>query len=415
MQLPKKVTGAWLVHHTKKLDLINRPGEYNSVRLAGKAGILLSILSENQQSTLSNKQVQDLARAAGVDTAFELPVLLDKLTEQHLVSQGQAGIEVLGLTSAAVLQHASDIFAQTAPSNVEQATLTLAEKCSEQPQPSTLLREIVSDMHELSAEEADALLEDATQIGFSDAESVGTETIYFNGSIFRREEVEKVRKVLSSLKGREQQMVREADALLSAKGCMIHTEVEAVLGKPLFEKLLSVGMYELNEVSNTRERAVYVTKPSAFCKFGNEPTADAFDLAKALVASLSYGMQRSPSYRGRIIMIERLLNRLIGGFWVGPADAIGEDYRILELKKVVHVKSSYNGFSMKLLKKEIGQIALAAITQGDASEHSLDLQGAAVTNYRGPEEKRTEVRQRKTLGIKAADIFDILQSLRTGR
>jgi hypothetical protein len=366
--------------------------------------------------TLSKKQVQNLARASGVDTAFELPVLLEKLTEQHLISRGESGIEVLGLTSPAVLQHASEIFAEAMPSDVEQATVTLAEECSKAPQAGNVLREFVSDTHQLTMAQVDILLEDAIQVGFSDAEGAGADTIYFNGSIFRRGEVEKVRRVLSSLKQPEQRMVLEADALLSAKGCVLYADVAAVLEKPLFEKLLSVGMYELNEVSNSQEQAVYVTKPFAFCKFGNEPTDDAFDLARALVASLSYGMHRSPSNRGRITMIEKLLSRLIGGSWVGPATAIGEDYRILELKKVVRVvKNEQNRFSMKLLKKEIGQIALAAITQGDASEHSLDLPGAAVTTYRGPEEKRTEVRRRKKLGLKASNISNILQSLRTGR
>ena len=53
---------------------------------------------------------------------------------------------------------------------------------------------------------------------------------------------------------------------------------------------------------------------------------DAFDLAKALVSALFYGMTQSRAGRGRIEVIGLLLRKLIGGGHVGPATAIGEDY-----------------------------------------------------------------------------------------
>jgi hypothetical protein len=60
--------------------------------------------------------------------------------------------------------------------------------------------------------------------------------------------------------------------------------------------------------------------------------------------------QSSPS-RGRIAMIAVLLRRLIAGGQVGPATAIGEDYRVLETKGVIRVsKAQPYGFMMRLLK-----------------------------------------------------------------
>ena len=44
---------------------------------------------------------------------------------------------------------------------------------------------------------------------------------------------------------------------------------------------------------------------------------------------------------------------------------------------------------LKLLKKEVGQLALQAIRQGDVSEHSLQsLPSAAITKFSGPEDSR---------------------------
>jgi hypothetical protein len=254
-------------------------------------------------------------------------------------------------------------------------------------------------------------IEDVQTIGFSDSENISGEKLYFNGSLFRRGDVEKTHRVLSSLSSIEQAKVIEINDMLDTRPCLTYTELLQIAGRPLLEKLLSVGMYELNEVSNSAESVVYVTKPASFCKFGE--TADAFDMAKALVAALTYGMNRSTAGRGRIVMIDKLLRSLILGNWVGPATAIGEDYRVLEVKKVIRVKRDRYGFSMQLLKKEVGEIALAAITQGEATEHSVDLPGAAVSSYRGPEEKRVEVRTRRTQ-VTNTGIADVLQSLRVG-
>ncbi|MEI9951904.1 MAG: hypothetical protein WDO74_23705 [Pseudomonadota bacterium] len=415
MTLSKRSIGAWLVHHTRKLDNKNRTSAYKDIRVAGKAGILLSALSENDQATLENGVVNVLASAAGVDTAFELPVILKKLESELLIEVGEYGIEVIGLTSPAILQHTADIFANSTPNPSDQAALSMAELCSDAPQEAESLKEYLADTHKLKKGQASDLLDDAAEIGFSDSEKVGDSTLFFNGSIFRSNDIQKIHRVLASMSSQEQSLVKNFDATLTARGCSTHSEAETMLGKPLLEKLLAIGMYELNEVSNPTEVAVYVMKPSAFCKFGSEPTDDAFELARALVASLTYGMHRSSTARGRIKLINALLGKLIAGGRVGPATAIGEDYKILELKKVVRVFRDGFGFSMQLLKKEIGQIALAAITQGDATDYSLDLPGAAVTTFRGPEEKRMEVRQKKSLAAKQHQIADALQSLRSGR
>jgi hypothetical protein len=145
---------------------------------------------------------------------------------------------------------------------------------------------------------------------------------------------------------------------------------------------------------------------------------DAFDLAKAFVSSVTYGMTKSSYERGQIQMVDVLLSALVRGESVGPVRAIAEDYKILELKGVVEVKTGTKkgrtGPMLKLLKKEVGELTLQAIRQGDVSEYSLtSLPSAAVTRFNGPEHNRERVRRAQTkLSPKATN--DMLSVLRTG-
>ena len=69
-----------------------------------------------------------------------------------------------------------------------------------------------------------------------------------------------------------------------------------MLTQNLLERLVAVGMYDLNRISNDDGNHIFVTNPSAFHKFVDPLIDDCFDLAKALVSALTYGMQyRSPN------------------------------------------------------------------------------------------------------------------------
>lgn len=173
-------------------------------------------------------------------------------------------------------------------------------------------------------------------------------------------------------------------------------------------------MYDISVVNNDQENVAFVTRPAAFSKYGNPLVEDALDLAKAFVSSLTYGMTRSHHARGRITMIEKLMTKLINGAWVGPVDAIGKDYRALELKNVVQVQPNpRGGHFMKLLKKDIGVVALEVIKAGEAPETLLNLPGATVTGYVGPEANREKGRKKQSVANKNA-AKDIVMALRTG-
>ena len=417
--MDKKTVGAWLVYQTGKLQRVEQQGNFENTYLAGKAAILLSAISTDNQSRISNERLQALAKASGVNTKTELPVILKTLASRELVDLGKSDIEVLGVTTAAALGHATDIFEDYGPTKIERAAIDLSERASTRPDEKSKLLEVISDTYKLDTQDSQGLFSDSEQIGFVDVERFDSgRTLYFNGNLFRRQDTEKVARVLDSLSAAEQTKMSEMSALLSRSACMTVSEAERILGKLLFSKLSAVGIYDINVVSNATEEVSYVTRPSAFSKYGDSMVDDAFDLAKMFVSSLTYGMTRSEYNRGQIRMIEVLLNTLISGEPIGPVAAIGQDYKILELKHVVQVfhgsKKGRSGFMMKLLKKEVGLLALEVIKHADASVHSLEsLPGAAVTRFSGPELNR-EVRRRRQVTANPKATNDILMALRTG-
>jgi hypothetical protein len=414
----KKTTGAWLIHHTAKLQQVENPTVFDRIRFAGKAGVLLSALSEsNQESVLTREKVEALAKAAHISPLLELDPLLATLEEHRLISRSSAGdVHVLGLTTASVLAHTSDLFQATKPLAQDVAALDLAEQASRIPVQSERMTEYLGDVYKLSTPSVQDLLLQAEQIGFVDAEGLGkTRKLFFNGNLFRRENAQKMAAVLDSLDSAELGRVEELEEVFGQTACVPYEQALQIVGKEAFEKLQAIGMYDLNSVSNELQSVDFLTKPAAFEKYGNAMVEDALHLAKAFVTSLTYGMTYSPASRGQIVMLPLLMRKLLRGAWVGPATAIGQDYKVLELKRVVQVRPEEGGmFSMQLLKRDIGELAFQALVEGDVSEVSLPpLLGASITRYLGPEENREVVRKRQTKTSKR-ETLDLLRTLRSG-
>ena len=88
---------------------------------------------------------------------------------------------------------------------------------------------------------------------------------------------------------------------------------------------------------------------------------------------------------------------------------------MLETKGVLRVKiaPSY-GYIMKLLKRDIGEMALAVLTTGETSAaNTIDrpLPGRML-GYSGPEKTRSDFRQKQVPASKRLT-FDVLEVLRT--
>jgi len=409
----KKVKGAWIIHHANKLQGVYGSTEFEKVELAGKCGVLLSAISADDGTELSTAKLHALAKASNIKPSIELESILKELQKQGLVEIGSKGIGVLGVTPSATLGHTAKVFDELGPSPFERASLTTAEFLSRLPAKEGEIAEFVGDEEKLSSQEIKDLLNLATDTRLIDRQGIQSDAVYYNGNLFRVENEKKVAAILESLSIPDRLKMQEVESLLSAKGCLEYNDIIAILGDPLFKKLQVIGLYDLSEVSNTAEIVGYVTKPGAFGKYGDTIARDALDLAKAFVASLTYGMTRSAYMRGKITMLNALLTALVSGRAVGPSTAAGEDYKVLELRGVVEVIPHGDGrFMLRLLKKEVGEQALKILTSGDASEESLpNFPGSSVMKYRGPERTRVDVKL-EVQDAKAAE--SLIRDLRTG-
>lgn len=415
----KELTGAWVIHHGRKLVLdANGPAEFPAIDEAAKAASLVTKLGQANQINITKREVQAIAVASGLNPRHELNGLLQVLEKKRLIQQSADEVSVLGVTTRGSLGHAAEMYRDAEPTSYEQASISLAEIASEAPVRRSDIIQKIGDEHKLSDNQTKDFLDRAEAIGFVDKEGEGEHRLLFNGNLFRRDSVEKTQKVLASLTPPEQKLVSEIGEQLGSNGCLAAMYVESVLSKPLFEKLVAAGVYDLNQVTNEQGSHVYVTAPAAFHKFVDPMVDDCFDMAKSLVAALTYGMKSRPSSQGRISMLPALLGKLIADREIGPATAIGQDYRVLEVHRVVQLRADPHHpgrFFMKLLKKEVGHLALQVLTQGNAYEQSLsDLPGAPMSGYVGPEESRVTVR-RKQSALSKRTTRDVLEAVRGGR
>lgn len=415
----KEITGAWVVHHGRKLLLdSNGASEFPAIDEAAKAATLLTKLGQTNQAEISTAEVRAIAVASGLNPRYELESLLKVLERKRLIEQSATEVSVLGVTTRASLSHATDMYEDAEPNSYERASVDLAEIASTAPVRRSDLTERLGDEHQLSSVQVADFLDRAEEIGFVDKEGEGNDRLLFNGNLFRRDSVAKSERVLSSLSSQDQQLLLQAGAVIAKGGCVSVSEVEKILSPPLFEKLTAAGVYDLNQVTNEQGSHVYVTSPAAFHKFVDPMVDDTFDMAKSLVAALAYGMKDRVSSQGRIDYLPRLLGNLIAGYEVGPATAIGQDYRVLEVNRVLKLRPDDrfpNRYHMRLLKKEVGQLALHVLTQGTASTQALtDLPSAPMSGYVGPEASRTSMRKRQT-SMSKRTTRDVLEAVRGGR
>lgn len=413
--MDNKTKGAWVIHHARKLQ-VTLSQDFDAIGFAGKSGTLLSAISAEQQIQIPQGRLEALAKANHISPKTELPAILTELARQRLVLPGAGAIEVLGLTGQAVLESTTRIFNESSHEKHEEIVIQVSDAASESPITDRSAVESLSDEFKISPQEVLDTLQLGCNIGFFDSEAISpTEKLLFNGNLFRREDARKVNGILSNLAPAEASLLTELNEKLQAIGCLPLQSATTLLGKDLFDRLHSIGMFDVNIVGNDLGKNYFVTRPAAFSKFSDSIADDALDLAKALVASLTYGMTISSYYRGRIQMVSALMNKLIAGGSVGPATAIGNDYQDLELKGVVEVTPDRGGmFTMRLLKPEVGRLALAVIQQGDITAESVaNLPGAKVTEYLGPEITREVQRKNSTDAVKLK-ARNLLQEIRTG-
>ena len=266
--MSKETLGAWIVHHGRKVAMATYgPSEFPSIDEAAKAASLLSSFGESKEASLGVAEVNAVAKACGLNPRVELPPLIELLANRRLIEKKGGRIEVIGVTTRAVLTHAADIFLDSDPPSAEQATILVAERASEAPLPRREAIEYISDSHNLKTGDTDDLVSKCESLGFVDVEGAAASRILFNGNLFRRDSIQKTKSVLDSLSSAEEAKLREFADVLKKQGCMGKTESEAILGLQLFEKLIAAGLYDINTVSNDAGEHVFVTSPDSFHKY----------------------------------------------------------------------------------------------------------------------------------------------------
>jgi hypothetical protein len=204
----KESEGAWIIHHGQKIMMdANGAAEFPAIDQAAKATPLVVALAGTNASHLSMDRVKAIGRAARLNPKRELESFLDLLAARRLIARTATGIQVIGLTNRAALQHAADMFADEEPEALEHAALEVADLTSQAPLPQTDLTEYVGDTYKMTKPDSADFLRRAEEIGFIDAEGEGKARLVFNGNLFRRNSVEKSRRVLDSLSDQDQSLI----------------------------------------------------------------------------------------------------------------------------------------------------------------------------------------------------------------
>lgn len=416
--------GAWLLAQSKTLDHVAGPGlaRLEKIAYSGKIGRLYNILrrssNASETSRIEAAVVERLCQLNNIDVASRKDGLNVLRAQSRIDLFADGTVDILGASTSAVLEFTSTVFNDANPSKDEEAALLVSETVASRPIDRKAALEIIGDTFSMTEAKAGSLIDLCKTTALIDEESARGQIILFNSNTFRdKDRAKKAYHVLQNLSPTEAGLLSEVEELLRKKGALGSDEVERVIGPSLLNRLVSVGYFDRMEVNNPQESAGYLALPDAFQRYGKPFEEDPVDDAKALLASLSYGMTRSTAGRGRIVMPIALLTKLVSGEKVGGpygATAIGEDYRELERRGVVSLSpAGGTRFRMRLLKPDVGQLALAIIRGGQGSEEALTLGTEPATGFKGPDELRRNVRRKNTAEDRVF-VMNALNRIRSG-
>lgn len=420
--MEKKTKGAWLLAQSKSLDLFTGAGaaRLENVSFSGKIGRLYNLLrrqADDQNTFAISKQTVDRAcQLNGIDKPSR-QVGLQVLKDAGRIDVTAGGlVAVLGATTQAVLEATVDIFEDQQPTPDEEAILDLSELVSAKPAKRVEAEEYISDTYKLRKAEATSLVDLSKKTALIDEEGERGHGILFNSHTFRDGKyAEKAYRVLEQLKPDDRSRLLEVQEKLARQGAMYDADVEKILGPDLHKRLVSVGVFDRMEISNSTETVGYIASPNDFQKYGRPFEEDPIDDAKALIASLTYGQTRSDYVRGQITMPDALIRKLVRGEEVGNRGvrAIGEDYHELEVRQVVEVTPKSPGrFTMRLLKKDVGELALTIVRGGAIAQEAILMDGSPARAFKGPHDARNEVREKNNIADRRF-VLDTLEVLRS--
>lgn len=418
----EKIRGAWLLAQSKSLDAVSGVGRLENIQYAGRTGRLYNLLRrsslDGRAPVVNSVTVTDICRLNNIDRASRELGLKTLQAEGRIDVSATGDIAVLGATTEGVLEATARIFEAANPSIEERAVVHLSEKVAEKPEARAVVAQQISDQYKIASRDMDSLIDVCRSAAILDQSEDRGFQIPFNSNTFRDANyASKAYKLMQALSAAECSRLGQLQDRINQLGAISDIEATRILGEELYRRLVGVGLFDRLEVSNSIEAVGYLTSPDAFQKYGRPFEDDPVDDAKALLASLTYGMTRSNAARGSITWPDALLRNLINGMSVGGQHgvrAIAEDYKELEKRQVVQLENKGGGrCTMKLLKKDVGELARALIRGNNIATDALLLDGSPATNFQGPSDNRRRVRERHTLQDKAF-VTGALDRLRSG-
>lgn len=259
-RMEKKTKGAWLLAQSKSLDGYSGAGaaRLENVSYSGKIGRLYNLLrrqsDEAMTFTIPKQIVEKACQLNGVDKSAR-QVGLQVLKDAGRIDIAKDGsIAVLGATTQAVLEATAEIFEEQGPSADEEAIIDLSERVSGKPVKRGEAEEYISDTHKITKADATSLVDLSKKTALIDEEGEHGRGILFNSHTFRDGKyAEKAHRVLEQLKAAERSRLTEVQEKLTRNGALYEADVETILGADLYKRLISVGLFDRMEVSNSTE------------------------------------------------------------------------------------------------------------------------------------------------------------------
>lgn len=422
--------GSWIINSGKHLlkvrantpELIN----FEATAFSAKAASLLARLVASEAEDVPADRVRVFARESGI-ALMEIDSCLSHLQEIGKVQANRRhdgkleSVEIYSFALSDAVQAASRLYDRVGPSEYEEASLVSLDDTFRLPRHGDEILEAItaSGLAEETAVQALHLQEALELLKVSDESG---RKIYYNEYAFA-EGADKIAKALDALNSSERQAVVDVQDMVERYPGYSLERLREKFTVRIVDMMEGVGLLDAVEVESDVGSAAFVTLPQmkGVPLGGPIISVDVFHKAKLLLSSLRFGEFKSSSGRGKIDSYEKMANivkKLVRGEWVGPCQAIGQDYQLLERDGVVETQLAWGKtYNMKLRQVEVGKLVQQLIEFNRAVPELDLLGGAALLNqpnvYTSPEERRAQLIARSTKPVK--ELRDkLLQSIRTG-
>jgi len=427
--MDKLTKGTWIVNTIKHLSEFKQDvpelNYYEATEQAGKAGALLGRLVADKQEIIPYEKVKIFARLSSI-TSGELINYLDILRDSEKIDytvdeNGKPKeIEVYCFSVKEALETVSTIYDNLDPKEEEQASLKGLDYTFELPRVSDELIDYLT-RNGITEECAQTTIDLQKGFNLVKVSGEGSDQVLYNEYCFKGDP-QRIKKALSALKNDERDMVQEVLDLVSKNPGFLIEDIPPTIKPDIVTMMEGIGLLDGITVESPIGSAIFLTTPHLRGQgIGSfSLSEDVFHKAKILLSCLRFGQRKSSSGRGKISTLEKMLNivnKLLRGEWVGPATAIGQDYKLLEFDGVIQTKPAVPyGYLMKLRQREVGELVRQMIIYNKVNEVESnigDMLDEQPERYIIPETRKNQIIANSTASVEDLR-HEMLTTLRTG-